>query len=77
MKVKLSNFDHGNHLWWLLVRGLAIIHSQTWVGCTTGLSNPLARGLDTPILHPHPLKILFLTFTIQNVHAMGKNVAMF
>jgi len=39
-----------------------------------GSDRPLARGLDKSVLHPHPCKILFLTVTIQNVPAMGKNV---
>ena len=42
-----------------------------------GIGPERARGLDKPVLHPHPFKILFLTFTIQNVPAMGKFVAMF
>ena len=32
------------------------------------------RGLDKPVLHPCPCKILFLNFNIQNLPAKRKNV---
>ena len=39
------------------------------------VSDPLlARGLDKPVFHPHPCKMLCLAFTIKNVPVMGVNV---